>query len=158
MLLPAFICTLLLVDLSHQCCSSTEPGSETKVAFTAIKKGPQTGNLSALVTFDEILTNVGGNFDLSTHSFTCTVPGTYVIFYSVAVSENIDPIIGLIRNGEIVVQAHTHTQRQNFATSANAAILNLAVGDKLELRFVVHTNPTTIEEYTTFSGLLYNEQ
>ena len=141
-----------------------EPPASRKSAFTAIKINDQTSSTAnEVIIFQEVLTNVNNNFDIQTNKFTCQIPGTYMFMFSIAIYRPNDPVINLIKNGQVVVTAHarTHTINNDFDQATNGAILNLEVGDSIWL--VIKTAGSSIHgqpngKYDTFSGvLLYHE-
>ena len=136
-----------------------EPISTQKSAFTAIKTDSQTGNVGDVLTFQETETNINNHFNLATNMFTCQIPGTYVFMFGIAVYQNNDPRIELVKNGTPIVTLHAtiSSNASPFQQSSNSVILNLGVGDQMWLRFTGsngHRVWSGGRKYSTFSGFL----
>ncbi len=136
-----------------------ECGQGRKSAFTAIKTALQTGSTNDVLKFEDTSENINGHFNLETDKFTCVYPGTYVFMYSIGVYEPTDTHIQLMKNGRVVVVAHTRTGGFNtdFDTTSSSAVLRLQRGDKVWLRFGSGNRRVYGGRYTTFSGFLLYE-
>ncbi|XP_072043821.1 uncharacterized protein [Amphiura filiformis] len=139
-----------------------DSGHDRRSAFTAVKRGSQIGNIGDVVTFEEIPTNVNSHFNVQTNKFLCQIPGTYVFTFAIGVGVNSDPIITLVRNGDMIVSTGTRTNAEvNLGQSGNTAILILSTGDQVWLQFSEHSGRRVYTgqnvRLTSFSGFLLYE-
>ena len=128
-------------------------------AFTAVKTNSQIGIVGEMVTFQEVPTNIGNHFSLSTNIFICQHPGTYIFMFSIGVGAASDPIVLLVKNGNPVVGAGTRTDPESsLGQGTNSAILNLEVGDQVWLEFSNYDGRRVFSDrhrFTSFSGILF---
>lgn len=61
--------------------STTTYSTMPRVAFYAGLRNPQEGY--DILRFDDVVTNIGGNYEGTTGKFTCKIPGTYFFIYNV---------------------------------------------------------------------------
>lgn len=61
--------------------STTTYNTSPRVAFYAGLRNPQEGY--DILRFDDVVTNIGGNYEGATGKFTCKIPGTYFFIYNV---------------------------------------------------------------------------
>ena len=138
-----------------------DSGHSRKSAFTAVKTSSQTGNGGDVVSFQETPTNINGHFSLATNKFTCQVPGTYFFTFSMGIHQPGDLNIMLVKNGHLIVSAHTRTGGfdSDFDQTSSSAVLNLEMGDQVWLKFVRDGNTiySTFNRHSTFSGFLLYE-
>ncbi|XP_072045034.1 uncharacterized protein [Amphiura filiformis] len=134
-------------------------GQSRKSAFTAVKTSTQTGNANDVLEFDTTSVNINEHFSLATNKFTCVFPGTYVFMYSILIYHPTEVHINLVKNGNLVVTAHTRTGGfSNDADAAsNSAILNLQSGDQVWLKFQYGGRQVLGNRYSSFSGFLLYE-
>ena len=134
-----------------------------KSAFSVYKTSSQTGNSGDVLTFQVEQTNVGSHYNIGTDKFTCQIAGTYVFMFTIASNyHNHDPHIRLIKDGSNIAGVHIRDSDSvnNFHQSSNMAILQLAVGNQVWLRFQgsgekVYSDSS---KWVSFSGfLLYIE-
>ena len=135
-----------------------------KSAFTVTKSATQQAELGAVVTFDEIITNINDDFDVATSKFTCSRKGTYVFSFSIGKYSTSPVFVNLLHKGNPIVSAHSRSGwSENFDMSSNTAVLNLEVDDQVWLEFYhkVQTKSNVfakdIHKTTTFSGYLLYE-
>ncbi|CAB1448701.1 unnamed protein product [Pleuronectes platessa] len=86
--------------------STTTYNTSPRVAFYAGLRNPQEGY--DILRFDDVVTNIGGNFEGATGKFTCKIPGTYFFIYNVLMrgGDGTSMWADLIRNG--LVEIHHH--------------------------------------------------
>lgn len=79
-----------------------------RVAFYAGLRNPQEGY--EVLRFDDIVTNIGNNYDGSTGKFVCKVPGTYFFTYNVLMrgGDGTSMWADLLKNGQVRVLLLTH--------------------------------------------------
>lgn len=71
-----------ILGLGGQGAIATATYSTTpRVAFSAGLRNPQEGY--EVLKFDDVVTNLGDNYDGSLGKFTCKIPGTYFFIYNV---------------------------------------------------------------------------
>ncbi len=132
-----------------------QSGQAVNSAFNVYKTVAQVGNMSDVLTFDSVTTNVGDNFDLTTGVFTCTSPGLYVFSFTIITQDY--PIINLCKNQEILATVfRTFDGAGYYDTVGNQAVVQLDQNDQVFLMFLgydmqeVYGDP--YYKYTTFSG------
>ncbi len=125
-----------------------------KSAFTAVKTSVQTGSgPGIIVTFQEMVLNLGNDFDLATNKFTCRTAGTYVFDFTIPIKARGSSIIDLVKNGNSVIGGF---ERDNKGALRAGLVMNLAIGDQVWLEFK-NTVDTHIRDKTAhfFGYLLY---
>ncbi|XP_072023523.1 uncharacterized protein [Amphiura filiformis] len=131
-----------------------------KSAFTAIKNNGQTGSVNDVVSFQQLVTDVGNDFDTSTGKFTCHVPGVYFFMFSFNTEYgSVDTGVGLVKNDEVLVGAFIDAQGSDDQIG-NGAVAHLVVGDQMWLKFLtngqVHYHDVAYR-LSTFTGYLMYE-
>ena len=137
-----------------------EPSEVRFAGFSVVKTSPQSGN-NQIVTFDTVISNVAGDYDITTNKFTCRIPGYYQFTFSIGSLDDNSPWVELRNNGEIIVVVYTHpsgtANYRNMGTSS--ALLLLQSGDQVWLTkgndATIHGHSTT--KWTTFTGALLHE-
>ncbi|XP_077989609.1 uncharacterized protein LOC144443891 [Glandiceps talaboti] len=148
--------------MSAKSISAPSPGIVMKepVAFTAVRTSDLTGHADRGkdVTFDTIITNVGGHFDQTTGRFTCAINGTYFFIFHIAHVRDTQVI--LVKNSERQVSVHGDAGNTTRESYSNSAVLQLVVGDQVWLKLGSrHALTSNTEKLTSFSGfLLFAEQ
>ncbi|ROL54456.1 Complement C1q-like protein 4 [Anabarilius grahami] len=136
-----------------------EHAEQPKVAFSADlgirgNLGPQRTEIT--LTFNNVFTNIGNNYNPTTGLFTAPVKGVYYFRFT-ACGVQINQSLGasLYKNGQKIVsvgQWHNHDQHR-FAS--NGAVLQLEVDDvvcmKLLPGYTIYDSPDNL---STFSGFL----
>ncbi|XP_070541794.1 complement C1q subcomponent subunit C-like [Ptychodera flava] len=134
--------------------------NQPKSAFTAVRTSDLTGHADRGkdVTFDTMITNVGGHFDGTTGRFTCAINGTYYFIFHIA--HNRDTQVLLVKNNERQVSVHGDAGNTTRESYSNSAVLQLIVGDQVWLKLGSrHSLTSNTEKLTSFSGfLLFAEQ
>lgn len=79
--------------------STTTYNTSPRVAFYAGLRNPQEGY--DILHFDDVVTNIGGNYEGATGKFTCKIPGTYFFIYNVLMrgGDGTSMWADLIKNG-----------------------------------------------------------
>lgn len=79
--------------------STTTYNTMPRVAFYAGLRNPQEGY--DILRFDDVVTNIGGNYEGATGKFTCKIPGTYFFIYNVLMrgGDGTSMWADLIKNG-----------------------------------------------------------
>ena len=128
-------------------------------AFTVYS--PQNGPEASTIRFEYDINNLGSHYDTSTGKFTCVYPGIYMFHLHVVTNNGAQWAACYIRyNGKDMVYAEadpadgdTHIYG-NYGTS-NSVILNLAVGDVVDLGGCTdYSSMDAMWKGTTFSGFL----
>ena len=133
--------------------------------FTAYAIGEkQTGDVGEVVIFHEVTVNINNHFSLATNVFTCYYPGVYVFMFSIGVGVTSDPIVSLVKNGQVIVSSAHRTDYtpHDLAQSSNSALLDLTLGDQVWLQFS-HWSGRQVyaskHKFTSFTGyLLYAKE
>lgn len=108
-------------------------------AFTALKTTSQRSyENNDILTFDLFESDTNGQFDLSSGTFTCRTPGTYMFMFSVYAYSS-HTTVSLMKNGAVVVAAHHfHSMDDDTNTQiGNSAAVRLNFGDTVWLRVEV---------------------
>ncbi len=136
-----------------------ESGAMRFAGFTVAKTSHQSS--TGIVTFDNVITDVGGHFDTSSSRFTCQIPGYYLFTFAISSINNNWPLVTLRKNGEIVVGMYTRPSgTSNYRNmGGNSALVMLASGDQVWLQdhhgYQIYGD--AINKRTTFSGVLLHE-
>lgn len=79
--------------------STTTYNTSPRVAFYAGLRNPQEGY--DILHFDDVVTNIGSNYEGATGKFTCKIPGTYFFIYNVLMrgGDGTSMWADLIKNG-----------------------------------------------------------
>ena len=131
----------------------------TTVMFSAflshwlqISKGDQ-------VVFNQVLTNIGQNYDPKTGVFTCTVPGYYVFDVHVKGDFNKFAIVDIRLNGDRLVSAWADEGFGYTSASAHVSIV-LRRGDRVDVTAAFLSSKlygtTSGDRWNMFSGHLVN--
>ncbi|XP_072015341.1 uncharacterized protein [Amphiura filiformis] len=129
-------------------------------AFTAVKTSAQTGNVNDVVSFQQLVTDVGNDFDPSTGKFTCRVPGVYFFMFSFNTDYDVqDTGVGLVKNDEVLVGAFIDQQILDHQLG-NGGVAQLVVGDQMWLKFLTNGRVDSHNvnyRLSTFTGYLMYE-
>uniref|UniRef100_A0A8C7ZHF6 Complement C1q like 1 n=1 Tax=Oryzias sinensis TaxID=183150 RepID=A0A8C7ZHF6_9TELE len=135
--------------------STTTYNTTPRVAFYAGLRNPQEGY--DILHFDDVVTNIGGNYEGSTGKFTCKIPGTYFFIYNVLMrgGDGTSMWADLNKNGQVRASAIAQDQDQNYDYASNSVILHLDAGDEVFIKLdggKAHGGNSN--KYSTFSGFL----
>nr|XP_057918570.1 C1q-related factor-like isoform X2 [Doryrhamphus excisus] len=105
-----------------------------RVAFYAGLRNPQEGY--DILRFDDVVTNIGGNYEGATGKFTCKIPGTYFFIYNVLMrgGDGTSMWADLIKNGLVRASAIAQDQDQSYDYASNNVILHLDAGDEVFIK------------------------
>ncbi|KAL2101275.1 hypothetical protein ACEWY4_003036 [Coilia grayii] len=83
--------------------STASDGGAARVAFYAGLKNPHEGY--EILKFDDVVTNLGNNYDSTSGKFICSVPGTYFFIYHVLMrgGDGTSMWADLCKNGQIIM-------------------------------------------------------
>ena len=130
-------------------------------AFTAVKTSEQIGNANDVVLFQQLVTDIAGDFDTFNSKFTCRVPGVYSFSFSVTIKSGSSLIVALVKNDVPVVSAVEQIPKSN-AQIGSEAVMQLESGDEIWLKlmfwdtqWIYHTTSYGIT--SQFSGILIYE-
>ncbi|XP_071805969.1 uncharacterized protein [Asterias amurensis] len=131
--------------------------SMRRSAFTAVRNTSfnPPSNYDPL-PFEELLfSEEGTDFKLNNGTFTCNVPGVYVLMFSVRKS-NSGPYlyVQLRKNGNIIVIGGVHAAGHQQVS--NSALIPLHYGDQVHLAVRGHVYSNS-HHYTSFTGFLLYE-
>ncbi|XP_069094045.1 C1q-related factor [Pleurodeles waltl] len=126
-----------------------------RVAFYAGLKNPHEGY--EILKFDDIVTNLGNNYDAATGKFTCNIPGTYFFIYHVLMrgGDGTSMWADLCKNGQVRASAIAQDADQNYDYASNSVILHLDPGDEVYVKLdggKAHGGNNN--KYSTFSGFI----
>ncbi|XP_061563948.1 C1q-related factor-like [Cololabis saira] len=135
--------------------STTTYNTTPRVAFYAGLRNPQEGY--DILRFDDVVTNIGGNFEGATGKFTCKIPGTYFFIYNVLMrgGDGTSMWADLIKNGLVRASAIAQDQDQSYDYASNSVILHLDAGDEVFIKLdggKAHGGNSN--KYSTFSGFI----
>ncbi|ERE68379.1 kinesin-like protein KIF18B-like protein [Cricetulus griseus] len=93
-----------------------------RVAFYAGLKNPHEGY--EVLKFDDVVTNLGNNYDAASGKFTCNIPGTYFFTYHVLMrgGDGTSMWADLCKNGQDVFQHTTHSILDSFLQGYNCSV------------------------------------
>ncbi|XP_078686503.1 complement C1q and tumor necrosis factor-related protein 9-like [Branchiostoma floridae x Branchiostoma belcheri] len=132
------------------------PPVPTLVAFSVARTTDvEMSSTDTVVTYDDVLSNEGGAYDMATGKFVTKVGGVY--FFTFTGMTKVDYFLQLMKNGEKVVSIRESFPGENQASS-NSAILQLGTGDAVwvQLRQGEYTLLSNENRVLTFSGFLIN--
>ncbi|XP_077171227.1 C1q-related factor [Paroedura picta] len=126
-----------------------------RVAFYAGLKNPHEGY--EVLKFDDVVTNLGNNYEAATGKFTCAVPGTYFFAYHVLMrgGDGTSMWADLCKNGQVRASAIAQDADQNYDYASNSVILHLDAGDEVFIKLdggKAHGGNNN--KYSTFSGFI----
>nr|XP_020653639.1 C1q-related factor [Pogona vitticeps] len=126
-----------------------------RVAFYAGLKNPHEGY--EILKFDDVVTNLGNNYDAATGKFTCNIPGTYFFTYHVLMrgGDGTSMWADLCKNGQVRASAIAQDADQNYDYASNSVILHLDAGDEVFIKLdggKAHGGNNN--KYSTFSGFI----
>ncbi|KAI4876446.1 hypothetical protein NFI96_034176, partial [Prochilodus magdalenae] len=131
----------------------------SRVAFYAGLRNPQEGY--EILRFDDVVTNIGNNYDSSSGKFVCKVPGTYFFTYNVLMrgGDGTSMWADLLKNGQVRASAIAQDQDQSYDYASNTVILHLDPGDEIFIKLdggKAHGGNSN--KYSTFAGfILYSD-
>ncbi|XP_062387253.1 C1q-related factor [Sardina pilchardus] len=134
------------------------PGG-ARVAFYAGLKNPHEGY--EILKFDDVVTNLGNNYDSTSGKFICGTPGTYFFIYHVLMrgGDGTSMWADLCKNGQVRASAIAQDADQNYDYASNSVILHLDAGDEVYVKLdggKAHGGNNN--KYSTFSGfILYSD-
>ncbi|KAI5105716.1 C1q-related factor, partial [Silurus meridionalis] len=129
------------------------------VAFYAGLRNPQEGY--EVLRFDDVVTNIGNNYNGATGKFLCKVPGTYFFTYHVLMrgGDGTSMWADLVKNGQVRASAIAQDQDQSYDYASNTVILHLDPGDEIFIKLdggKAHGGNSN--KYSTFAGfILYSD-
>ncbi|KAM9775603.1 complement C1q-like protein 2 [Neosynchiropus ocellatus] len=140
----------------------SDPGTEAgsaiggeKIAFYVGLKNPHEGY--EVLRFDDIIMNLGNDYEPSSGKFTCQVSGTYFFTYHVLMrgGDGTSMWADLCKNGQVRASAIAQDADQNYDYASNSAVLHLDAGDEIYVKLdggKAHGGNNN--KYSTFSGFL----
>ncbi|KAL4660511.1 C1q-related factor-like [Arapaima gigas] len=126
-----------------------------RVAFYAGLKNPHEGY--EILKFDDVVTNLGNNYDGISGKFICNIPGTYFFIYHVLMrgGDGTSMWADLCKNGQVRASAIAQDADQNYDYASNSVILHLDAGDEVYIKLdggKAHGGNNN--KYSTFSGFI----
>ncbi|XP_063076765.1 C1q-related factor-like [Engraulis encrasicolus] len=126
-----------------------------RVAFYAGLRNPQEGY--DILKFDDIVTNLGGNYDGASGKFVCKIPGTYFFTYNVLMrgGDGTSMWADLLKNVQVRASAIAQDQDQSYDYASNQVVLHLDAGDEVYIKLdggKAHGGNSN--KYSTFSGFI----
>ncbi|XP_018619818.2 C1q-related factor-like [Scleropages formosus] len=126
-----------------------------RVAFYAGLKNPHEGY--EILKFDDVVTNMGNNYDGISGKFICSIPGTYFFVYHVLMrgGDGTSMWADLCKNGQVRASAIAQDADQNYDYASNSVILHLDAGDEVYIKLdggKAHGGNNN--KYSTFSGFI----
>ncbi|XP_062382518.1 C1q-related factor-like [Sardina pilchardus] len=126
-----------------------------RVAFYAGLRNPQEGY--DVLKFDDIVTNLGGNYDGASGKFVCKIPGTYFFTYNVLMrgGDGTSMWADLLKNGQVRASSIAQDQDQSYDYASNSVVLHLDAGDEVFIKLdggKAHGGNSN--KYSTFTGFI----
>ncbi|XP_078666664.1 complement C1q tumor necrosis factor-related protein 6-like [Branchiostoma floridae x Branchiostoma belcheri] len=144
--------------------SGVSPPAPPVVAFSVARTtGVRKTSSDTLVTYDTVITNVGGGFNKETGKFVAGIGGIYFFTFTGKTewATKVSYKAHLMKNGEIVVSLHENNgDLRQTNSGSNSAVLQLSPGDQVWVRLGGdgRSFPGTISHpgsrFLTFSGFL----
>nr|XP_014346473.1 PREDICTED: C1q-related factor isoform X3 [Latimeria chalumnae] len=106
-----------------------------RVAFYAGLKNPHEGY--EILKFDDVVTNLGNNYDASTGKFTCNIPGTYFFIYHVLMrgGDGTSMWADLCKNGQtLLLSVLLEVRRDPTMDRSECRLAAMSVGAEVILR------------------------
>ncbi|XP_072550250.1 C1q-related factor [Salminus brasiliensis] len=140
---------------SNGAISTVTYNTQPRVAFYAGLKNPHEGY--EILKFDDVVTNLGNNYDGVSGKFICGVPGTYFFIYHVLMrgGDGTSMWADLCKNGQVRASAIAQDADQNYDYASNSVILHLDAGDEVYIKLdggKAHGGNNN--KYSTFSGFI----
>ncbi|XP_071805032.1 uncharacterized protein [Asterias amurensis] len=137
----------------------TEAGecSTRRFAFTAVRNNPFNPPFSYdPLPFEELLfSEEGTDFNVNNGTFTCNVPGVYVLMFSAYKSSSGPYLyVSMRKNGKTIVKGRVNDA--GYHQVSNSAVIPLHHGDQVHLAVHGHVYSTS-NHYTSFTGFLLYE-
>ncbi|XP_033114582.1 C1q-related factor-like [Anneissia japonica] len=149
---------VLLVVLVFVCCEARTKKYKRTVAFSVLKTARTEYLTSNITSYENVVTNVGEDFDEATGMFTCVIPGLYFFkFHFPQTATN-------LQNTTVTLYKNSLSLPETYITSAyekegrvdyggGSALVELAAGENvylyLEGQLYLQTNKPLV-----FNGLL----
>ncbi|XP_041725607.1 complement C1q-like protein 2 [Coregonus clupeaformis] len=129
--------------------------SDSKVAFYVGLKNPHEGY--EVLKFDDVVTNLGNQYDPTNGKFTCQVSGIYFFTYHVLMrgGDGTSMWADLCKNGQVRASAIAQDADQNYDYASNSVVLHLDSGDEIYVKLdggKAHGGNNN--KYSTFSGFI----
>ncbi len=106
------------------------------------------------ITFDRIVTNVGGGYDEYSSHFVCRINGTYIYMTHILGQNNKDVYAWIMLNNKHKVPLHGDG-RAGYGTGSQSLIINLKYDDHVWIQ--LSKDSALLNDYSTFSGYLLFE-
>lgn len=131
-----------------------------EVAFSAYLTHDVTGFGNYLaITFDHVITNIGGAYNGKSGIFACYQPGVYVFYWVITNKDRTWMDSELVVNGIEQCQAFSDSgNHDDYAVASNVVVVDLKKGDQVWIRSGTwHNAQFGGERRSSFSGwLLYS--
>ncbi|XP_023682822.1 cerebellin-1 [Paramormyrops kingsleyae] len=129
-----------------------------KVAFSAVRstnhEPSEMSNRTMVIYFDQVLVNVGKNFDTERSNFIAPRKGIYSFNFHVVKVYNRQTIqVSLMHNGWPVISAFAGDQDVTREAASNGVLIAMEKGDRAYLK-LERGNLMGGWKYSTFSGFL----
>ncbi|KAM8933749.1 complement C1q-like protein 2 [Pelodytes ibericus] len=126
-----------------------------RIAFYVGLRSPHEGY--EVLKFDDVVTNVGDQYDPSTGKFSCQVPGIYYFTYHILMrgGDGTSMWADLCKNGQVRASAIAQDADQNYDYASNSVVLHLDSGDEIYVKLdggKAHGGNNN--KYSTFSGFI----
>ncbi|KAK3097447.1 hypothetical protein FSP39_009703 [Pinctada imbricata] len=123
-----------------------------RVAFSANLKSHYTTQGNDHLVFANVIANVGGDYDPTTGTFTCRVPGLYQFSWMIHQTKGrANSHFYLVRNNDVVFTMYHTGSNDNIACTT---YLQLKYGDTVWLKAYEAGRTIFANNYTTFGGML----
>ncbi|XP_047431776.1 complement C1q tumor necrosis factor-related protein 3-like [Mugil cephalus] len=143
------------IDKLKQSSDTTAPQIAFSVSlanFGDIYRGPCTDKT---LVFKRVFANAGNGYDLNTGSFTAPVNGFYYFSFSTYGYNTHTIGAVLLKNDILQISTYENPSVDGSDSSSNAAVLQLAAGDKLHMELWDNGQVfDNLNGHTTFSGFL----
>ncbi|XP_014737155.1 PREDICTED: cerebellin-1 [Sturnus vulgaris] len=132
--------------------------ANSKVAFSAVRstnhEPSEMSNRTMIIYFDQVLVNIGSNFDSERSTFIAPRKGIYSFNFHVVKVYNRQTIqVSLMLNGWPVISAFAGDQDVTREAASNGVLIQMEKGDRAYLK-LERGNLMGGWKYSTFSGFL----
>ncbi|KAJ8318244.1 hypothetical protein KUTeg_003335 [Tegillarca granosa] len=106
--------------------------SRKEVAFFATLLGHTT--TSSAIVFNNVITNIGGGYNIRDGTFHCPTPGLYLFSSTLTASGSAYVVGHLMKNQKQVARFHENINVRYYPSASLTAVLRLTTGDKVWIK------------------------
>ena len=132
-------------------------GENDPVAFTAYASRTRDFVLGSIVTFDDVITNVGGHYTTTNSTFVCPRDGIYV--FAVSIMSGYERFMyAELRVNDVSTFTVFADEAGGYSAASKSAVVECSAGQRVLVRSPSSTSGQMYSDpdfrYSTFSGFL----